>query len=398
MTGTTIRKSSRGFLAALPLLLAGLAPAMAQYAPSTSPMTSTRNPTCLRYESQLASLDRGTFDPTRAAEIKRWEDQAGKQQGELDRLGQQAAKMGCQGGGFFALFSGQPAQCGPLNNQIQQTRSNLDRIMGEIQRLQGNSADREGQRRSILMALGQNDCGAQYRRYANQGPGHLLRESVRHPDLAERRRRTVVGHVSHALRPHLRRLLLPDFLSRRCRASSPTTSNCASGSVRRARPCSTPTATRARTSPARCRRPPAGTTPSFPTPSPTARPSTTPAVAGCRDSPGPMRCGNSTTRPSNAATSSCRPKSRPRRCRSRASMRRAGRSGPKPSRAGVCPAGGVPRGSANVTPVQAAPLPAVTPAPCDRGGAGAARSQAPGAHGRADLSAGPVRFHAFNRV
>ena len=46
--------------------------------------------------------------------------------------------------------------------------------MGEIQRLQGNSADREGQRRSILMALGQNDCGAQYRRYANQGPGHLL--------------------------------------------------------------------------------------------------------------------------------------------------------------------------------------------------------------------------------
>jgi hypothetical protein len=79
--------------------------------------------------------------------------------------------MGCQGAGFFALFSGQPAQCGPLNNQIQQTRGSLDRIMGDIQRLQGNSADREGQRRSILVALGQNDCGPQYRRYANQGPG-----------------------------------------------------------------------------------------------------------------------------------------------------------------------------------------------------------------------------------
>jgi hypothetical protein len=174
MTGTTIRKSSRGFLAALPLLLAGLAPALAQYAPSAAPNMSTRNPTCLRYESQLASLDRGTFDPTRAAEIKRWEDQAGRQQGELDRLSQQAAKMGCKGGGFFALFSGQPAQCGPLNNQIQQTRSNLDSIMGEIQRLQGNSADREGQRRAILMALGQNDCGSQYRRYANQGPGNFF--------------------------------------------------------------------------------------------------------------------------------------------------------------------------------------------------------------------------------
>jgi hypothetical protein len=43
--------------------------------------------------------------------------------------------------------------------------------MGEQQRLQGNSADREGQRRAILVALGQNDCGPQYRRYANQGPG-----------------------------------------------------------------------------------------------------------------------------------------------------------------------------------------------------------------------------------
>ncbi len=82
--------------------------------------------------------------------------------------------MGCQGGGFFALFSGQSAQCGPVNNQIQQTRGNLDRIMGEIQRLQGNSADREGQRRAILTALGQNDCGPQYRRYANQGPGNFF--------------------------------------------------------------------------------------------------------------------------------------------------------------------------------------------------------------------------------
>jgi hypothetical protein len=171
MTGKAIRNSLRGFAAAMPLLLASLAPAVAQYAPAAAPNVSTRNPTCLRYESQLASLDRGTFDPTRAAEIKRYEDLAGKQQGELDRLTQQAQRMGCQGGGFFALFSGQPAQCGPLNNQIQQTRGNLDRIMGEIQRLQGNSADREGQRRSILAALGQNDCGPQYRRYANQGPG-----------------------------------------------------------------------------------------------------------------------------------------------------------------------------------------------------------------------------------
>src|SRR5262249_45355487 len=38
-------------------------------------------------------------------------------------------------------------------------------------RAQGNSGDREGQRRAILAALGQADCGAQYRQYANRGGG-----------------------------------------------------------------------------------------------------------------------------------------------------------------------------------------------------------------------------------
>ena len=175
MAGISIRNFWRGIAVAVPFLVAGVAPVAAQYAPPPpAPNMSSRNPTCLRYESQLASLDRGTYDPTRAAEIKRNEDFAGRQQGELDRLTQQGQRMGCQGAGFFALFSGQPAQCGPLNNQIQQARANLDRTMGEIQRLQGNSADREGQRRAILAALGQNDCGAQYRRYANQGPGNFF--------------------------------------------------------------------------------------------------------------------------------------------------------------------------------------------------------------------------------
>ena len=50
-------------------------------------------------------------------------------------------------------------------------RANLDRYLTEVQRLQGNSGEREGQRRGILVALGQNDCGPQYRQYANSGPG-----------------------------------------------------------------------------------------------------------------------------------------------------------------------------------------------------------------------------------
>jgi hypothetical protein len=136
------------------------------------PNAGGRNQACLRLESQLAALDRGAgIDPAKAEQIKRYEDVSAKQQAELDRLGQQSQRLGCQGGGFFALFSGQSPQCGPLNNQIQQMRANLDRTLTEIQRLQGNSGEREGQRRGILVALGQNDCGPQYRQYANAGPG-----------------------------------------------------------------------------------------------------------------------------------------------------------------------------------------------------------------------------------
>ncbi len=171
MTDTTISGLVRGTAAAVLVLLACAEPAAAQMGgySAQSPGGGGRNPLCLRYESQLATLDRGPVDPAKLAELKRYEDAAAKQQGELDRLTQQSQRLGCQGGGFFSLFSNQPPQCGPLTNQIQQTRANLDRLMGEQQRIQGNSADREGQRRSILVALGQNNCGPQYARYANQG-------------------------------------------------------------------------------------------------------------------------------------------------------------------------------------------------------------------------------------
>src|SRR5262245_10816657 len=79
--------------------------------------------------------------------------------------------MGCEGRGFFSLFGGQPQQCGPINNRIQQMRANLDRVLADLQRLRGNTADREGERRAILVSLAQNDCGPQYRQFANRGGG-----------------------------------------------------------------------------------------------------------------------------------------------------------------------------------------------------------------------------------
>jgi len=141
-------------------------------APLPPPASQQRNPVCVRLESQLSMVDRGNqVDPQRAEQIKRYEDNAQRQQAELDRLTAQGRKMGCEGRGFFSLFGGQPQQCGPLNNQVQQMRANLDRILADLQRLQGNTADREGERRTILASLAQNDCGPQYRQYANRGGG-----------------------------------------------------------------------------------------------------------------------------------------------------------------------------------------------------------------------------------
>src|SRR5207247_7083255 len=190
MIGTTIAIALRGLGGALPALVLCTRPALAQFSfpcsaptppsavPSPAPNTSSaagmagRNQACLRVESQLAAIERGAgIDPARAEQIKRYEETVAKQQAELDRLGQQSQRLGCQGGGFFALFSGQSPQCGPLNNQMQQMRANLDRSLSDIQRLQGNSGEREAQRRGILVALGQNDCGPQYRQYVTGGPG-----------------------------------------------------------------------------------------------------------------------------------------------------------------------------------------------------------------------------------
>lgn len=136
------------------------------------PAGGPRNSICVRLESQLQMLDRGAqVDPQRAEQIKRYEETAQQQQAELDKLTAQGRRMGCEGRGFFSLFGGQPPQCGPLNNRIQQMRANLDRVLADLQRLHGNTADREGERRTILATLAQNDCGPQYRQYANRGGG-----------------------------------------------------------------------------------------------------------------------------------------------------------------------------------------------------------------------------------
>jgi uncharacterized protein DUF2865 len=170
MNETVMRTFLRRAIPAALALAACTTAADAQ--PPLPPPASQRNPICVRLESQLAMVDRGAqVDPQRAEQIKRYEETAQRQQAELDRLTAQGRRMGCEGRGFFSLFGGQPPQCGPINKQIQQMRANLDRVLADLQRLQGNSADREGERRAILASLGQNDCGPQYKQYANRGGG-----------------------------------------------------------------------------------------------------------------------------------------------------------------------------------------------------------------------------------
>jgi len=130
----------------------------------------------VRLEGQLAMLNRGAADPARADQIKRFEDAIAKQQADLDRTLAHSKKQGCEGGGFFALFTGRSPQCGPLNAQIQQMRDNLDHMMSDLEHLKsGNTYDQEGQRRALIGQLAQNNCGPQYRAAAAAaGPGGFL--------------------------------------------------------------------------------------------------------------------------------------------------------------------------------------------------------------------------------
>ena len=154
--------------------------AMAQGAPPPPPGPPPGNPICQRLVGQLAAIDGGGGDSARADQIRRYEEAARRQQGELERVQGQARRQGCDSSGFFSLFSGQSAQCGPINNQIQQMRSNLDQITTSLERLRGGGGnpERDNQRRSVLLALAQNNCGPQYAQAARAAGGGGFLENL----------------------------------------------------------------------------------------------------------------------------------------------------------------------------------------------------------------------------
>ena len=133
------------------------------------------NPICPRLEAQLATIDRGgSNDPAKDEQIRRYQDAAARQQAELDRIRGQARRQGCDSSGFFSLFNQRSAECGPINTQIQQMRANLDQITSSLEQLRsGGGFNADNQRRSVLTALAQNNCGPQYANAVQQTGGFL---------------------------------------------------------------------------------------------------------------------------------------------------------------------------------------------------------------------------------
>jgi hypothetical protein len=150
-------------------LLALTASAPAQSVANPPPQASS--PACVRLEGQLASINSGSSADPRAAQIKQAEESVAKQQADLDRAVAQGHKQGCEGTGFFSLFSSLSPQCGPVTQQIQQMRGNLDRSMSDLEQLKSGSDNQDDQRRAVLGQLAQNNCGAQYTAAANAAGG-----------------------------------------------------------------------------------------------------------------------------------------------------------------------------------------------------------------------------------
>lgn len=132
-------------------------------ATSAGALAQSSNPVCQRLEAQLTAVDRGNSDPGRAEQIKRAEDALNRQQFEVDRLVAQSRRSGCESSGFFSIFTTPPPECGGLTRQIGQQRLTLERIQVQLEQLNGGTTQRAAQRQSLLISLGENNCGPQYR-------------------------------------------------------------------------------------------------------------------------------------------------------------------------------------------------------------------------------------------
>lgn len=109
------------------------------------------SPACQQLEGSLIALDRSSGGAASQAA------QAAKLRGDLERLSGQARGMGCDAPRGFFIFQGppRPPQCDQIDDQVSRLRS-------QIAGLERGGSDTTGQRRSLILALAQNNCGPQY--------------------------------------------------------------------------------------------------------------------------------------------------------------------------------------------------------------------------------------------
>ena len=147
------KRSSRGRLglAALAVLALGAGAASGQNMPPGS--VGGDQGACIRLEGQLAQIDRGggaqrDLGPAIA-----------QQQQDIADLSAQVRQMGCDKRGFLIFQPQLPPQCEGLNRRLTQARSALDRTMIDAR---GQRSGNDEQRRQLIYALAQNNCGPQY--------------------------------------------------------------------------------------------------------------------------------------------------------------------------------------------------------------------------------------------
>ena len=206
--------------------LRAIAGSLAQMPPAPRRLRSSR----ARRPIRCASGSKRNWRPSTAApaaaipakdeQIRRYQEAATKQQGELDRVTLQAKRMGCESSGFFSLFNGQSAQCGPVNNQIQQMRGNLDQITTSLERLRSGGHRRRRSREPA--PLGADGAGAEQLRPAirqRRARRPAISSTICSATTTTTTRRLPgadlgpqSGTYPHGLRAHLRRRLFPGLV------------------------------------------------------------------------------------------------------------------------------------------------------------------------------------------
>jgi len=143
-------------------------------APPPSPGSKRQSQICQRLEAQLAAIDRGGGDPARAEQLRRYEENANRQQAELDALPRKASGKAAKHGFFlFRRLSVAVAAVRRHQRQISRMRSNLDRINMDLQR---PARRRHGPRRTAPLddgGAGAEQLRPQYRN-AVRAPGGFL--------------------------------------------------------------------------------------------------------------------------------------------------------------------------------------------------------------------------------